>query len=270
MFSVVIPLYNKAQSITATLNSVLVQSFQDFEIVLVNDGSTDESLAMAKKVQDPRIRIIDKENGGVSSARNRGIQEAKNEWIAFLDGDDLWMENHLETLCKMILKYPTDKAFCTSYIRSIDDISQKGIDKVEVINDYFVEAIKSHFFWTSIVCINKSVFPEIGYFNELFSRGEDLDLWARVGRTLRIIRSKLITGIYVQEAENKVSLSKYNVEKSMIYFLNFNGSYSTSESCYYKKLLLNKLKSSALTNDWQLIITLLKGISFSFFQNEIY
>src|SRR5690554_7052561 len=98
MFSVVIPLYNKELSINNTIQSVLNQTFQDYEIVVVNDGSTDKSLEVVKQINDFRIRIINKLNGGVSSARNRGIEESKFDWIAFLDGDDLWMENHLEIL----------------------------------------------------------------------------------------------------------------------------------------------------------------------------
>ena len=80
MFSVVIPLYNKELSIKNTIQSVLNQTFQDFEIVVVNDGSTDNSLHVLKEIDDTRIRIINKTNGGVSSARNRGIKEAKFRW----------------------------------------------------------------------------------------------------------------------------------------------------------------------------------------------
>ena len=93
MFSVVIPLYNKELSIINTIQSVLDQTFQNFEIVVVNDGSTDRSVEMVEQFNDPRIRIINKSNGGVSSARNRGIQEAKYELVAFLDADDFWEQN---------------------------------------------------------------------------------------------------------------------------------------------------------------------------------
>ena len=93
MFSVVIPLYNKELSIINTIQSVLDQTFQNFEIVVVNDGSTDRSVEMVEQFNDPRIRIINKSNGGVSSARNRGIQEAKYELVAFLDADDFGSQN---------------------------------------------------------------------------------------------------------------------------------------------------------------------------------
>ena len=90
MFPVVIPLYNKEVYIKNTLNSVLAQTIKDFEIIVVNDGSTDKSAEVVKSLSDPRIRLINQVNAGVSVARNRGINEAKADLIAFLDGDDEW------------------------------------------------------------------------------------------------------------------------------------------------------------------------------------
>src|SRR5699024_6424946 len=101
MFSIVIPLYNKELSITNTLQSVLNQTFTDFEVVIVNDGSTDNSVEKVEAFNDPRIRLIHQANAGVSAARNKGIEEANYDWISFLDADDLWMENHLSILKNM-------------------------------------------------------------------------------------------------------------------------------------------------------------------------
>lgn len=90
MISVVIPLYNKDKQIAKTLYSVLKQTYPNFEVIVVNDGSTDNSLSEVSKISDSRIRLICQENKGVSAARNRGIQEAKSDYIAFLDADDEW------------------------------------------------------------------------------------------------------------------------------------------------------------------------------------
>ena len=95
-FSIVIPLYNKASCIKKTLESILKQHYDNFEIIVVDDGSTDDSLQEARAVVDPRIKIVSKSNGGVSSARNRGIKEATGEWIAFFDADDVMYSNALE------------------------------------------------------------------------------------------------------------------------------------------------------------------------------
>ena len=105
-FSIVIPLYNKEKAIVATLQSVLAQTYTDYEIIVVDDGSKDNSLKVAKSVNDSRINVIHKENGGVSSARNRGIREAKGDYIALLDGDDLWKPTFLEEQVKLIHDFP--------------------------------------------------------------------------------------------------------------------------------------------------------------------
>ena len=97
MISVVIPLYNKEKQVAHTLQSVLRQTFQDFEIVIVDDGSTDHSVEEVEKVRDTRIRLVHQQNAGVSAARNRGISEAKYDLIAFLDADDEWKPEYLET-----------------------------------------------------------------------------------------------------------------------------------------------------------------------------
>ena len=90
MFSIVIPLYNKAEYVPKTLASVLNQTYSDFELIIVDDGSTDDSLEVINSFVDNRIKIVKQKNGGVSAARNRGIIEAKYELIALLDADDWW------------------------------------------------------------------------------------------------------------------------------------------------------------------------------------
>lgn len=90
MFSIIIPLYNKEKFIKRALDSILNQSFQEFEIIVVNDGSKDNSEEKVKEVSDPRIKIINQVNAGVSAARNRGAEEAQYKYLAFLDADDIW------------------------------------------------------------------------------------------------------------------------------------------------------------------------------------
>lgn len=129
MISVVIPLYNKEKQIAKTLQTVLNQTYQDFEIVIVNDGSTDGSVDEVKKFLNPRIRLINQKNGGVSAARNRGIEEAKGEYIAFLDADDLWDIDHLEVLYQLILAYPKNGAYATAYRNNIEGATHNIILK---------------------------------------------------------------------------------------------------------------------------------------------
>lgn len=107
MVSVIIPVYNKEKSIFASVASVLSQTYTDFELLIVNDGSTDKSMFEVSKFKDERIRIINQQNQGVSVARNKGISEAKGEWILFLDADDLILPYCLDELLRVQKKYGT-------------------------------------------------------------------------------------------------------------------------------------------------------------------
>ncbi|WP_062618840.1 glycosyltransferase family 2 protein [Aequorivita aquimaris] len=242
MFTVVIPLYNKELSVFNTIKSVVNQTYKDFEIVIVNDGSTDKSVEVVEQIKDDRIRLIHQENQGVSAARNTGIKHAKHEWICFLDADDLWEKEHLMTLKEMISDYSRHKVFCTSYVRSNNTLPMIQDNSVIIIEDYFKEAIKHHFFWTSVTCIHNSIFDEIGGFNVLLNRGEDLELWGRIGRKYIFIRSKKITAIYRCEAENRSDL-KFILEKSRVYNYQFLDNSTDSEKAYYNKQISNVLKS---------------------------
>ncbi len=116
MISVVIPLYNKEASIAQSLRSVLSQSYDDFEVVLVDDGSTDGSMSIVESMQDSRVRLIRQENGGPSKARNTGVKNAKGEWIVFLDADDELLPGALETFYSLGEKHPNIEMFCCSSI----------------------------------------------------------------------------------------------------------------------------------------------------------
>lgn len=115
LISIIIPLYNKASSIKETVLSVLSQDYTDFEIVIVDDGSTDNGPDIVKSFQDNRIRLISQENQGVSKARNKGIEEAIGDWLLFLDADDKLGKDCLSVLWNLHLKYPTVKICAANY-----------------------------------------------------------------------------------------------------------------------------------------------------------
>ena len=118
MFSIIIPVYNGEKFIEDAVNSVFEQTYNDWEMVIVNDGSKDNTAEVLKKYEsDSRIRIIHKENGGVSSARNLAISESKGSHIVFLDADDVWHNNHLEIMNKLINQYP-DAGLYGTYTRT--------------------------------------------------------------------------------------------------------------------------------------------------------
>ncbi|MCK4820742.1 glycosyltransferase family 2 protein, partial [bacterium] len=119
--SVVIPVYNKKAFIGRALLSAIRQSFRDIEIIVVDDGSTDQSSDVIKSIRDPRIKLISQNNQGVSAARNRGIAEASGNYVAFLDADDEWLPNYLETIMRMYRKFPDVGACASNYIIKTPD-----------------------------------------------------------------------------------------------------------------------------------------------------
>jgi hypothetical protein len=188
-FSVVIPLYNKGPFVERAIRSVLNQTVQDFEIVVVNDGSTDDGPAIVAGIGDDRIRLISQENAGVSAARNAGIANARSEMIAFLDADDEWRNEFLATIHRLQEKYPQCDMFATGYEFCYEDGRTRnpifrGMPPGHwegVLTDYFAVAARSDPpICSSAVAVRKSAIQSIGGFPEGISAGEDLLTWARL------------------------------------------------------------------------------------------
>lgn len=244
MFSVVIPLYNKELSITNTVQSVLDQTYQNFEIVIINDGSTDSSIKAVEAINDNRIRLIHQENQGVSAARNRGIKEAKYEWIAFLDGDDLWEPNHLEEVNKMMVIYSDEKVFVTSFVYSDNRPMFKHPRQTPIfkIENYFKETIKESLMWTSVAVVNKRCFDSVGGFNEILKYGEDLELWLRLANGFEIIKSSKVTAIYRINAENRSDLNR-DLDSCFSYNIKLSPGLNNDEYIYLCEIINKKLYS---------------------------
>lgn len=236
-FSIIIPLYNKEVSIISAIQSVLDQTYDNFELIVVNDGSTDKSRQRITGIADARIRIIDKENGGVSSARNRGINEARYDWITFLDGDDRWDKNYLSLMSELIEKYSGYKFFASSVSHEEADLGKKG--KSYVITNYFELNRRSTYIHTDAVVIHRSCFKKSGMFDERFSKGEDLDLWRRIARYYPVVKSDCVTAWYRLEAENRACNIKFPVEKTSLWYIDWNDkSLIPSEIIYLKKQVI--------------------------------
>jgi len=218
MISVIIPLYNKENYIKRAINSVLNQTYQNFEIIIVNDGSTDSSLEKVKEIKDLRIKIINQKNQGVSAARNRGIKEAKFNYVAFLDADDEWERDYLKTIVNLIKKYPECKVFATNYkivdsngyvkyprINGLPKDFKEGIIDCE---KYFEIASKSDpILWTSAICVEKNAINAIGGFPLGVKLGEDLLVWAKLSYNYNIAYNKNVRAIYyIQKLENNEPL----------------------------------------------------------------
>lgn len=217
LISVVIPLYNKGNHIKATLESVLNQTFQDFEIIVVNDGSTDKSESEVLKLDSPKIKYFKTENQGVSQARNFGIEKARGTLLAFLDADDYWYPHHLEDLYFLYQQYPGAGFFATNYefyysenrieYPKFLDISSEF--KHGIVKDFFKSSYLYRLTWTSAVAIPKTVIQEIGGFdpNITLGAGEDIDYWIRVALKHKVAFHNRISARYRMDGENRISHS---------------------------------------------------------------
>jgi glycosyltransferase involved in cell wall biosynthesis len=191
-FSIIIPLYNKEKYIQKTLESVLNQTFTDFEVIVVDDGSLDESFQKASAFNDDRILLFSKKNEGVSIARNFGIKNSKANYISFLDADDLWDKNFLKTMHSYIRKLPEQCVFSTAKKIGAKNIIYEPAYSIfktgnyEIV-DFFNSSQKECVLWTSCVAINKSVFEKVGVFDIKISKGEDTELWIRIGLEYQIV-----------------------------------------------------------------------------------
>lgn len=189
MFSVVIPLYNKAPYIEKTIQSVLSQTCQEFELIVIDDGSTDGSLEVVRQfneLSNQRINLIEQVNSGVAVARNNGVKVAKNEYIAFLDADDWWASTYLEEMKELILSCPEAAMYgCSFYI--VKNEQSKAIlnpfpESFELgYIDYLKVQPSGHYvrICTDTAILRKTAFNEVGGFRQLVS-GQDLDMWLRM------------------------------------------------------------------------------------------
>lgn len=225
MISVVIPLYNKEKQIANTLHSVLKQTFQNFEVIIVNDGSTDNSVLEVGKVHDARIRVINQENAGVSVARNRGIEEAYYDLIAFLDADNEWKPKYLETQYNLYQKYPECSVYgCNYEFKNITgEIIKANINKLPfdeedgILTNYFEVASCSHPPICSIsIMVKKEAIRSINGFPVGIKSGEDLLTWARLAIKECIAYSRNNLAIYRMSGSTEGLLEKRFDEKDNV------------------------------------------------------
>ncbi len=215
-FSVIIPLYNKEKDIKKTLESVLMQTFSEFEIVIVNDGSTDKSEEVVKAIDDPRIILYSKENEGVSKARNFGVEKATSNFVVFLDADDYWYPNHLKNISSLVIKFPNHFWYATAYEKKFhEDLTSPMVSPIlkfpenwqGEIENYFENSLIDCVAWTSAVCMKKSFFNLLNGFDTTITlgAGEDTDLWLRAALKYRLVFSNSISARHNLDGTNRIS-----------------------------------------------------------------
>ena len=217
-FSIVIPVYNKEKFVAKTIESVLSQTFTDYEIIIVNDGSTDQSEAKISVFKDNRIKYYSKKNEGVALARNFGIEKATADYICLLDADDYWHPTFLETMHRYSSELPEQKVFATAIeIETKNKTIQAhysipSTSDFEIVN-FFDASQKECALWTSSVCIHKSVFEKVGDFDTNIKHGEDTELWIRIGLQFPIVFIRKILARYVYDDKSISRNSNYYFEQ---------------------------------------------------------
>lgn len=215
--TVVVPLYNKRREVGRCIQSVLAQSFPSFELVVVDDGSTDGGANVVRSIQDPRIRLIEQPNGGLASARNRGVVEGKAELIAFLDADDQWCPDFLVSIIAMAKLCPEAGVYFTAFwIHRGGGWARKVViprrylrqDK-PLLKDYF--ATPDGNVLPSASAVWKRSVTRAGMFRNMF--GEDIDLWIRIAAMYPVAYSREAQAVWHLNASGRMCARQSEAEE---------------------------------------------------------
>lgn len=225
-FSIVIPLYNKQEFISDCLLTVLNQEETDYEIIIVNDGSTDNSENEVLKYNHPKIKYFRTENNGAASARNYGIKKSQGTYIAFLDADDAWETFYLKEIRKLIHSFPEALVFSTAKHTKRNNKIFKPVfsftneeNPDHLLLDYFSSSYAEPILHSSCCVVKKTIFEELDMFDTTIKSGQDTDLWIRIGLKHKIAFSKKICATYhvhneglfrtTYDIKNKLKLEKF-------------------------------------------------------------
>jgi len=217
LISVVIPVYNGEITIEHTVKSVLNQTFFDFELIVINDGSVDSTLDVLAKFQDPRIKIFSYPNSGLSASRNRGIKHAHGEFISFIDADDLWTSDKLDAQLNSLRENPK-AAVSYSWTDFIDESGNLlGFGIHHTVSGYVFPDLLTFFFVGSgsNALIRKQVFDEVGRFDETLTSAEDLDMFLRIAARYQF-SAVPVSQILYRITDNSMSRNVIRQEREML------------------------------------------------------
>jgi len=220
-FSIIVPLYNKGDYIIRAVESILNQTYKNFEIIIVDDGSKDDGVIKVENLDNHLIKIIKQENQGVSRARNVGVINSKYDYVVFLDADDSWESIFLEELKNLINNFPFSGIYginnCFHYANGKSFFKKfnwlfRG-EKEGIILDYFdlFSKLGMSPFSNSSTCIPKKVFNEIGGYMVGIKTTEDSDLWCRIAIKHKVaFNIKPLVNYYLEVPNNTRSIVEYN------------------------------------------------------------
>lgn len=260
-FSVIMPLYNKVAYVEKGIRSVLEQTYPHYELIVVNDGSKDDSAVIAEQILKdvPNARLINQENAGVAVARNNGVTQAKGDYICFLDADDWWDVSFLQEMQQFIKDYPEAGIWGTNYW-----YVKKGKTHITVpcetgyINYPKLYAETSVMPLTSIsVCIKKDIFNELGGFPKGIKLGEDFILWSKIALHHKVAFLNKAIAYYNNDipASLRATRNLHVPEFHMLFKMQYLESEVETENSVIEnkedwKQLLDKLRVNGLLEYW--------------------
>ena len=237
MISVVIPLYNKEAIVERSVRSILSQDYDDFEVVVVNDGSTDKSVEIVKSIHDPRITLIEQENGGPSKARNTGVKNAKGEWIVFLDADDELLPGALGRFATTISENKDATLIACPFFfeNGIETVQNYRFDKGWLKNPFKAYYIGNFFLVPgSFVCVKEKLveYP----FNIALRRYEDINVWFQLFRETKIYTISE-PSVLINSRYSSASKARKDIREDFVGHLDFKGKSFWEQMCLYKLYL---------------------------------
>ena len=247
--SVIIPLYNKAESVAATLESVLMQTVEPLEVIVVDDGSTDGSAERAEAIAARGVRVVRQANGGVSRARNRGAAEARGSHLAFLDGDDLWSPNFIESMVAAVEKNPECGLYAAAY-RVVGADGRSGVRRAarSGVNDFFEEVKSGFVALPSASVASRVAFESVGGFPAGMKLCEDSYLWIKIAdrHSVCFVDEPLAT--YRVGAENRSS-KIYVAEQTEFSFDDLRGEGVSAREEFIARCMIGKAITLCLKGD---------------------
>ncbi|MBB5322516.1 glycosyltransferase family 2 protein [Marinobacter oulmenensis] len=273
-FSVVIPLFNKKPHIKRSIRSVLRQKYSDFELIVVDDGSTDEGLHELEEFSDDRLKSFRKSNGGVSSARNLGIEKSKSKYIAFLDADDEWEPLFLSNIYGMIQKYPRAGMYTASFT-----LIDRTNTRTKIVGNGLTELSSREYFRacrkrkatinnSSSTVVRRDLLLKACCFSETLDTYEDWNLWYKIALMSNVVStSEVLVNIY-RDAINRSDVDKPLTKYLLAYetlvcdierFVQINDLELKEVTPVFCEKIQSLLKGGVVAKNWEFIVNLKKS-----------
>lgn len=226
LVSVVIPAYNSADYIAEAIDSALGQDYPALEIIIIDDGSTDETKAIVSQYGD-KVRLLEQQNKGSGAARNQGIRHSRGKYIAFLDADDVWWKNKISHQVEALNRTGYKMAYGRfiwwrpdaagrhpSAEKEFSAVNNPNISTAEIVSGSpYAELLLDCIVWTSTVIVEKSALEAVGLFDETLRKGQDYDLWLKLSQQIEMLGLEKPTALYrIHPASITASVKPINYE----------------------------------------------------------